>query len=99
MSPSSPVPPPNAAATFTLLNAVSLPAGPPNDVIRHIAASVLNVLSGLLPANVLTVVALQNIWQEYMATGGGLAGYYVPTAGVKWYHDELTAYLLSTMPA
>ena len=94
----NPVPPPQNAATFTLLQAVELQAGPPNDVIRHIAASLLNVLAGLVPANVLTVLVLQQIWQQYMATGGGLAGYYVPTAGVKWYHDEITAYLLSTMP-
>jgi len=94
----NPVPPPQAG-TFTLLQAVELPAGPPNDVIRHIAASVLNVLVGLVPANVLTVAVLQQIWQQYMATGGGLVGYYEPMAGVKWYHDQITAYLLSTMPA
>jgi hypothetical protein len=95
----NPVPPPQNPGTFTLLDAVSLPEGPPHNVTRHIAASLLNVLVGLVPAEVLTAAVLQQIWQQYMATGGGLVGYYEPTAGVKWYHDEITAYLQSTMPA
>ena len=93
----NPVPPPQNPATFTMLQAVELPEGPPNNVTRHIAASVLNILVGLVPANVATINVLKQIWQQYMATGGGMVGYYEPMAGVKWYHDEITAWLTSLM--
>ena len=70
--------------------------GPPNDVARHIVATVLNIARGWVP--VLTIPKIQGVWQQYMSTGGGVAGYFEPTAGVKWYHDQIVAYLLSTMP-
>jgi hypothetical protein len=47
---------------------------------------------------VLTVPVLQGIWSEYINTGGGTVGYFEPTAGVKWYHDDIVTYLLSTQP-
>lgn len=90
------VPAGQSPTTFTLLQALELQAGPPNEVIRHIAASLLNVAKGWV--DVLTIPVLQMIWQEYMGTGGGVVGYYIPTAGVKWYHDQITAYFQSTMP-
>lgn len=71
-------------------------AGPPNDVARHIVAALLNAAAGWTP--VLTIAMVQGIWSEYMNTGGGTAGYFEPTAGVKWYHDDIVNYLLSTMP-
>lgn len=79
--------------TMTLLDVVSIGAGPPNDVGRHIVATLLNVKKGWAPA--LTLEGVKNIWTEYMTTGGGLAGYYEPTAGVKWFHDQIVDYLLS----
>jgi hypothetical protein len=82
---------------FTFLDAVKLPEGPPNNVTRHIVAAMLNVYKGWAP--VLTKESLQNMWWQYASTGAGLAGYFEPTAGVKWYHDEITAYLESTMLA
>ena len=69
--------------------------GPPHDVGRHCVASVLNIAKGWVP--VLTLGVVKQIWREYMNTGGGTAGYYTPTAGVKWYHADIVAYLTSTM--
>jgi hypothetical protein len=83
-------------ASLTFLQALEMGAGPPNDVTRHIVASILNVKRGWAP--VLTVEMLKAIWHQYATTGSGIAGYYEPTAGVKWYHDEITAYFQSTMP-
>jgi hypothetical protein len=80
----------------TLLQVLELMGGPPNDVARHIVAALLNVMAGWTP--VLTVPVVQGIWSEYMTTGGGTVGYFEPTAGVKWYHDDIVNYLLSTMP-
>ena len=79
---------------LTFLEALEMGAGPPNNVTRHIVAAMLNVYKGWTP--VLTKESLQNMWWQYASTGGGLAGYFEPTAGVKWYHDEITAYLEST---
>jgi hypothetical protein len=70
--------------------------GPPDDVARHIVATALNIAAGWVP--VLTIATIQGIWKQYMLTGGGTAGYFEPTAGVKWYHDDIVNYLLSTMP-
>lgn len=84
------------APNTTFLQVLGLLGGPPDDVARHVVAAVLNVAAGWTP--VLTVVVLQGIWSEYMNTGGGTVGYFEPTAGVKWYHDDIVNYLLSTMP-
>jgi hypothetical protein len=84
------------APSSTFLDVLNLPAGPPNDVARHVAATALNISAGLVP--VLTVLQVQGIWQQYMSTGGGTIGYFEPTAGTKWYHDSIVAYLVSTMP-
>ncbi len=70
--------------------------GPPNDVARHIVATALNIAKGWVP--VLTLIVIQGIWKDYMNTGGGTAGYFEPTGGVKWYHDDIVKYLTSTMP-
>lgn len=75
----------------TLLQVLEMGGGPPNDVARHIVAALLNVASGWTP--VLTISRVQDIWNEYATKG-----YYEPTAGVKWYHDDIVNYLLSTMP-
>ena len=80
----------------TLLQVLELMGGPPNDVARHIVAALLNAAAGWTP--VLTIAAIKGIWTEYMNTGGGTIGYFEPTAGVKWYHDDIVNYLLSTMP-
>jgi len=80
----------------TLLQVLELLGGPPDDVARHIVAALLNAAAGWTP--VLTIAAIKGIWTEYMNTGGGTIGYFEPTAGVKWYHDDIVNYLLSTMP-
>ena len=84
------------ASTLTFLQALDLMGGPPDDVARHIVATALNIARGWVP--VLTIAVIQGIWKQYMLTGGGTAGYFEPTAGVKWYHDDIVNYLLSTMP-
>ena len=84
---------PYPAAT-TFLEVLGKLGGPPDDVARHIVAAVLNVAAGWTP--VLTVPVLQGIWSEYINTGGGTVGYFEPTAGVKWYHDDIVTYLKST---
>jgi hypothetical protein len=75
---------------FTLLDVLEMGGGPPNDVARHIVAALLNAAAGLTP--VLNVQEVQNMWEEYATHG-----YYEPTAGIKWYHEEIVDYLMSTM--
>jgi hypothetical protein len=80
----------------TLLRVLETDGGPPDDVARHIVATLLNVAKRWVP--VLTIVSVQGIWRRYMQTGGGAAGYFEPTAGIKWFHDDIVVYLRSTMP-
>jgi hypothetical protein len=82
--------------TTSLLEVLEKDGGPTDDVARHIVATLLNVAKGWVP--VLTVVSVQGIWRRYMHTGGGAAGYFEPTAGAKWFHDDIVTYLRSTMP-
>lgn len=70
-------------------------SGPPYDVARHCVATLLNIAQGWVP--VLTRDVVKNIWRSYINTGGGTTGYFEPTAGVKWYHADIVAYLTSTM--
>jgi hypothetical protein len=70
--------------------------GPPNNVARHAVAALLNIQKGWAP--VLTKSLVLTMWRDYINTGGGTAGYFEPTAGVKWYQAEITEYLKSTMP-
>lgn len=88
-------PSPYAPAT-TLLQVLELNGGPPNDVGRHIVAALLNAAIGWVP--VLPPAKVQGVWREYAASGGGMSGYFEPTAGVKWYHSDIVRYLVSTMP-
>jgi hypothetical protein len=68
---------------------------------RHIVAALLNAAKGLTPSNVLSVTIVKSVWSAFVA-----AGYYVPTAGIKWYPDYsvpagtggITPWLKSTMP-
>jgi hypothetical protein len=83
-------------ASTTFLQVLETMGGPPDNVARHIVAAVLNVAKGLTP--VLTIPQIQGIWDEYMRTGGGIAGYFEPTAGVHWDQAQIVEYLVSTMP-
>lgn len=76
----------------TFLEVLNLGGGPPTDVARHVVATALNIARGWIPAAVLSLARLQVIWQEFMTKD-----YFEPTAGVKWYHDDITDYLKSTM--
>lgn len=87
-------PTPYPSAT-TFLQVLEMGGGPPNDLARHIVASALNIAKGWVP--VLTLSQIQGMWLQYMNTGGGGIGYFEPTAGVKWYHDDIVNYLTSTM--
>lgn len=88
-------PSPYPSAT-TCLQVLDMGGGPPNDVARHIVATALNIQRGWVP--VLTLAQIQGVWKDYMNTGGGTQGFFEPTAGVKWFHDEIVDYLKSTMP-
>lgn len=70
-------------------------SGPPHDVARHAVASLLNIQKGWVP--VLTAEVVKKIWKEYINTGGGTAGFYEPTAGVRWDHQQIVQYLTSTI--
>ena len=69
---------------------------PPDDVARHMVATLLNMAKGWVP--VLTVISVQGMWRRYINTGGGTTGYFEPTRGTKWFHDDIVVYLRSTMP-
>jgi hypothetical protein len=77
---------------MTLLDVLEAGGGPPLDVARHIVAALLNAASGFTP--VLEVPAVLTMWEEYASMG-----YFEPTAGVRWYNEEIVDYLLSTMPS
>jgi hypothetical protein len=64
------------------------------NVGRHILAAYINALSG--KTTVLTTIMVLKIWNEYQATGGQAAGYYTPSAGVKWYGAKIVEYIVST---
>ena len=89
--------------TTTLLQVVngSVGAGPPDDVGGHIVAAYLNLLAGLVPPSVLSLMTIRDIWQQYISTGGGTVGYYNPlgATGPKWFHNDIVSYLMTTMPA
>jgi hypothetical protein len=76
----------------TLLQVLQLPANPPaDDVARLIVAALLNAQAGLTP--VLTTQLVKHIWEEYLSTG---FGFFSPTAGARWNHDEIIDYLRTT---
>lgn len=58
---------------------------------RHLVAAYLNFKIGWVPATVLSLQDLIDMWN-------GRAGSYSPTAGVTWNADQIVAYLLTTMP-
>lgn len=59
----------------------------------HLIAAYLNALGGngaVIPAHVMTPAGILAIWQEYATKG-----YYEPSAGIKWYDEDIVEYLLS----
>ena len=62
-----------------------------SQVAQYCTAALLNAASGWTP--VLTEARVKGIWSEYCTKG-----FFEPTAGVKWYGDDIVAYLSSTMP-
>jgi len=90
---SPPYPPFDGPPPTTLLDVLNLPATPPiYDVARLIVAALLNVAAGYTP--VLTPWVVKHMWEEYYTTG---FGYFSPSSGARWNHDELVDYLLTTM--
>ena len=90
---SPPYPPFEGPPRTTLLDVLNLPATPPiYDVARLIVAALLNVAAGYTP--VLTTQVVKHMWEEYYTTG---FGYFSPSSGARWNHDELIDYLLTTM--
>lgn len=65
------------------------PRQDPYNLGFHLVAAYFNVLSGKI--NFLTVDRLKLMWHDLMAYG-----YHVPSAGTKWYAEDLKKYLQST---
>jgi len=63
----------------------------PYQLGAHIVAALLNASAGLTP--VLTEQAVKTMFNEWAAKG-----YYEPSAGVKWYAEDIVTYLKTTMP-
>lgn len=61
------------------------------DLGAHVCAGMLNAAAGLTP--VLTVPRVIEIWNECSSRG-----YYEPTAGERWYPEQVCSYLRTTMP-
>jgi hypothetical protein len=57
---------------------------------RHILAGLFNARAGLTP--LIPEFTVRNMWNEFVARG-----YFEPTAGVRWYPDEIILYIRSTM--
>ena len=68
--------------------------GDPHKVAFHIIGAYLNCVRGLVPSNILTTAAVQNIWTEYTTKG-----YFEPMAGVQWNGTQIVAYLTSNFIA
>jgi hypothetical protein len=56
----------------------------------HLVAAYCNMMIGWVPTTVLDLSDLKEMW-AYRLTG------YEPTAGVKWYGEQIVAYLQTTM--
>lgn len=90
------VPSGNTTRSLTMLEVLNLPYGTLSDsqqVAFHIVAAYLNKLGGngaMIPDNVMTVQALQQIWLEW-----GTNGRYEVMAGIYWGADEIKGYLIS----
>ena len=74
---------------------LSVLGGGNSDPKALIVAAYLNVRSSppLIPATILTLVQVQHIWTEFLATGG-----YSPRTGVHWSAAELVDYLQRVEP-
>ena len=77
--------------TKTMLEVLDAGGGGYIALGRHITAALLNAAAGLTP--VLSQTQVRNIWNEFVSKG-----YYEPSAGIRWYPDEIVAYLVTTMP-
>lgn len=76
----------------TLLQVLETGGGGVYELGRYVVAALLNAASGKTP--VVNVIQIKAMWT---ATCGG--GYYEPTAGIKWYMQDVVQYLNSTMTA
>lgn len=75
----------------TLLDVMQNSAGGGTyDLGNHISAALLNAAMGWTPT--LSVAQVINIWSEFTNKG-----YFEPSAGIKWYADDIVVYLKSTM--
>lgn len=89
----------------TMVDVLSLPGNSVgrDAVARHIAAALLNAAKGWTPSPAFGESFIKSVWAQFIATG---SGYYVPTAGIKWYADYsvpagtggIIPWLKSTMP-
>lgn len=78
-------------AKYTMFQVVSAGGGSvdPQELGAHIVAALLNARKGLTP--VLTEAKVINMFNEWNQNG-----YFEPTAGVKWYGEDIVDYIVST---
>ena len=65
------------------------PSQDPSNLGAHLVAAYLNVKSNKI--NFFTIDVLKAIWHDL-----GAYGYYSPSAGIKWYADDVAQYLSKT---
>jgi hypothetical protein len=78
-------------APYTMFEVISSGGGSvdPQELGAHIIAALLNARKLLTP--VLTEPQVINMFNEW-----NLNGYFEPTAGVKWYGEDIVEYIIST---
>lgn len=75
------------------INTIAIPSGT-NLISAEFAATLLNIRSDRVPANVLDETKLIGMWNEWMTTGG-----YAPMAGAMWNEQQIVTYLQSLQGA
>ena len=66
-------------------------SGPPYNVARHLVAAVLNLAAGYVPATILSLDTIKNIWTQYTANDCYNVG------NTCWNEAQIIQYLTSTM--
>jgi hypothetical protein len=69
-------------------------ANGPNPISAEFAATLLNIHSARIPANVLTEIKLMGMWYEWLTKG-----VYEPMAGATWDPAQIVSYLQSLQGA
>lgn len=67
------------------------------EVARHVVAAYFNASApASTTASVLSTATAVAIWASYAGKGGGLVGWYEPTAGIKWFAADIIKWIKTT---